>query len=126
MECSPWAESDGRMARGGAQQRPAAVSRGGGAPVLNSRREGAPRTRLDVAQPRAVAVSPIDASMRRIERWPELQGGGGGVCVRAAAAQGARAREGGSGRRAAGAARGFKGCGRERPCRARQERPAAC
>jgi hypothetical protein len=41
MECSPWAESDGRMARGGAQQRPAAVSRGGGAPVLDWRRGGA-------------------------------------------------------------------------------------
>jgi hypothetical protein len=38
MECSPWAESDRRIARGGAQQRPAAVSRDGGAPVLNWRR----------------------------------------------------------------------------------------
>jgi hypothetical protein len=45
--CSPWREGDGRVAAGGVQRRPAAVSRGGGALVCFRPREGAEDAQLD-------------------------------------------------------------------------------
>jgi hypothetical protein len=68
-DCSPWTDFIGRMACGGVHGNRRRSNGGGSFPATDSRREGAPWTRLDVAQLRAVAVSPIDASMRRIERW---------------------------------------------------------
>jgi hypothetical protein len=80
-DCSPWTDFIGRMACGGAHGNSRRSNGGASFPATDSRREGAPRTRLIVAQLRAVAVSPIDASMRRIERWPAVSSAwlGGGA-----------------------------------------------
>jgi hypothetical protein len=58
-----------RLSSGGSARSPLR----GSTPATVSRREGAPRTRLDVAQLRAVVASPIDASLRRIERVPTAE-----------------------------------------------------
>jgi hypothetical protein len=76
--CSPQAERGSKVAGGGPQWRPAAASRCGGAPVLPRPREEAEEARLDVAELLAGAISPIEASMRRIERWPAVNHGGAG------------------------------------------------
>jgi hypothetical protein len=60
--CSPRAERGSKVAGGGPPWRPAAASRGGDAPVLPRPREEAEEARFDVAELRAVAVSPIAAS----------------------------------------------------------------
>jgi hypothetical protein len=70
------------VAGGGPPWRPAVASRGGDAPVLPQPREEVEEARLDVAKLRPVAVSPIAASTRRIERWPALASGGGAVLRR--------------------------------------------
>jgi hypothetical protein len=55
-------------------RRPTVVLGGGGALVAGSRREDAPRTRLDVAQLLVVSAPPIDAHPHRIAGWPAAEG----------------------------------------------------
>jgi hypothetical protein len=104
----------------------AAASRGGGAPVLPRSREEAEEARLDVAELRAVAISPIEASMRRIGRWPAADGELAGSAPRRGGGAAVGAAGGGAQSTRAGSASGtaFIGRGARGPRRARTPRPA--
>jgi hypothetical protein len=69
--CSPWRGGDGRVAAGGVQRRPAAVSRGGGAPVCFRPWEGAEDAQLD-------GLDLLVVPARLEGQWQRQNVGGGG------------------------------------------------